>query len=161
MDVSRQNGIIVMSKEEILDRWEEYIAELYYDERNERPEVKKALEGPPITKDEIEVALKKIEKGKSTGQQKISVEMIKAVHSGGARGLLPPQKFSNLSFFLLYNVYHIRLLNSCSYSNLQTTYTLYADNITYSNNGLLPLLPLKMSFGSFCFVKYKFHVAEF
>ena len=49
-----------MSKEEILNRWEEYIAELYDDERNERPEIKKALEGPPITKDEIKHAVKKI-----------------------------------------------------------------------------------------------------
>ena len=47
-----------MSKEEILDGWEEYIAELYDYERNERPEIKEALEGPPITKDEIELVLK-------------------------------------------------------------------------------------------------------
>ena len=67
-----------------------------------------------------------------------------------------------LKFFLLYNVYHIRFLKSCSYSNLQTTYTLYADNITYFNNGLLPLTAaIKKKFRKFCFVKYKFHVAEF
>eukprot|EP00795_Rhopilema_esculentum_P008536 gene8536-14537_t len=32
--IKKRDGIIVMSKEEILDRWEEYIAELYDDERD-------------------------------------------------------------------------------------------------------------------------------
>ena len=57
--IKKRDGTIVMSKEEILDRWEEYILELYDGERNERPDIKKTLEGPPITKNEIELALKK------------------------------------------------------------------------------------------------------
>ena len=70
-----------MSKEENLDRWEEYIAELYGGERSERPEIKKALEGPPITEDEIELVLKKMKRRKGTGQDKISVKMITALYS--------------------------------------------------------------------------------
>ena len=56
-------------------KWEEYIAELYDDESSERPEIKKALEGRPITKDEIELALKIMKRGKATGQNEISVEL--------------------------------------------------------------------------------------
>ena len=54
MDVSRKETV-QLSKEESLDRWEEYIAELYDDERSERLEINKTLEGRLITKDEIEI----------------------------------------------------------------------------------------------------------
>ena len=81
--IKKRDGTILMIKDEILDRWEEYLAELYDDERNERPEIKKKLEGPPITKDEIELALKKMKRGKATGQDEISVEMISALEDLG------------------------------------------------------------------------------
>ena len=48
-----------MSKEEILERWEEYLTELYKDERKGRPGIRKALDGPPITEYEILHALEK------------------------------------------------------------------------------------------------------
>ena len=47
-----------MSKEEVLERWEAYLAKLYEDERKGRPEIRKALDGPPIPKNELEHALK-------------------------------------------------------------------------------------------------------
>ena len=52
-----------------LDR-EEYIAELYDHETNERPEIKTALEGLPTTKDEIALASKKMKRGKQQSKIK-------------------------------------------------------------------------------------------
>ena len=49
-----KKGMIVMGKEDILSRWEEYIGNLFEDDRRERPEINKEMEGPPILKDEIE-----------------------------------------------------------------------------------------------------------
>ena len=64
----KRDGVLVMSKEEFLERWEEYLAEIYENEREGRPEIRKALDGPLIAKNEIEYALKTMKGGKATGQ---------------------------------------------------------------------------------------------
>ena len=81
--IKKRDGTLVLSKEEILERWEEYLTELYKDERKDRPGIRKALDGPPITEYEIEHALKKMKRGKATGQDHISVEMITALEDLG------------------------------------------------------------------------------
>ena len=43
-------GTVIMGKEDILSRWEEYIGELFEDDRKERPEINKEMEGPPMVK---------------------------------------------------------------------------------------------------------------
>ena len=57
-----------MDKEDVLDRWSEYIKELFEDSRGNKPVIKKEIDGPPILKEEVEVALRKMKLGKATGQ---------------------------------------------------------------------------------------------
>ena len=57
-----------MEKENILERWEEYIKDLYADnERNEHFRIRTNSEGPQILKSEVEYAMKRIKRGKLQG----------------------------------------------------------------------------------------------
>ena len=67
-----------MEKEDILCRWEEYIGDLFGDDRRERPEINKEMDGPP---------LKSMKYGKATGPDNISVEMIEALEDTGINKL--------------------------------------------------------------------------
>ena len=72
-----------MEKEKILERWAEYISELYHDERGDTPPIMKNVDGPPIMKDEVRKAVKLIKKGKTAGPDKITVEMIESLDEFG------------------------------------------------------------------------------
>ena len=48
-----KEGSIIMDKEKILERWAEYIGELFEDNRKEHDVMKKNFAGPPIMKDEV------------------------------------------------------------------------------------------------------------
>ena len=72
-----------MTKEEISDRWAEYIEELFWDERGDKPVIQKNIEGPPIMKSEIENAIKKLRKGKAVGPDEVAIEMIEATDDVG------------------------------------------------------------------------------
>ena len=74
-----REGNIIMEKEKILERWSEYISELYHDERGDKPPIKKNFDGPPIMKDEVRKAVKSMKKGKAAGPDKITVEMIESL----------------------------------------------------------------------------------
>ena len=45
--------VLIMDKEKILERWAEYIRELFEDNRKEHDVMKKNFAGPPIMKDEV------------------------------------------------------------------------------------------------------------
>ena len=72
-----------MEKEKILERWAEYISELYHDERGDKPPIMKNFDGPPIMKDEVRKAVKLMKKGKTAGPDKITVEMIESLDEFG------------------------------------------------------------------------------
>ena len=74
--IKSKQGSILMDKQDVLDRWAEYIEELFEDERGERPVIKKELDGPPILKEEVEDAIKKMKFGKATGPDNIPIEVI-------------------------------------------------------------------------------------
>ena len=65
-----------MDKTEILNRWSEYIEELFDDNRPEINIPKKEVDGPPILKQEVAAAIKTMKTGKATGQDNIPVEII-------------------------------------------------------------------------------------
>ena len=67
----------------MLERWSEYISELYHDERGDKPPIKKNFDGPPIMKDEVRKAVKSMKKGKAAGPDKITVEMIESLDEFG------------------------------------------------------------------------------
>ena len=65
-----------MEKEQILHRWEEYIGELYDDQR---PEIasKEQAEGPSILEQEVIKALKHMKAGKAPGQTESRLKCLK------------------------------------------------------------------------------------
>ena len=69
-------GTMILEKEDILSRWEEYIGDRFEDDRRERPETNKEMEEPPSLKDEIESSLTSIKNGTATRPDNISVEIL-------------------------------------------------------------------------------------
>ncbi|GFO31859.1 Zinc finger protein 665 [Plakobranchus ocellatus] len=81
---SKNGDIIhVMEKEKILERWEEYISELFEDQRKDHNVMKNNFAGPPIMKDEVQAAIRKMKTGKATGSDGISVELIETLGDYG------------------------------------------------------------------------------
>ncbi|GFO24946.1 endonuclease-reverse transcriptase [Plakobranchus ocellatus] len=81
--IKAMNGDIIIDKEKILERWEEYIRELFKDDRKDHNIMKNNFAGPSIMKEEIETAIKKMKYGKATGPDNISVELIEALEDFG------------------------------------------------------------------------------
>ena len=67
-----KDGNILMEKEDILNRWSEYITELYHDDRGP----------PPIISNE---AISKMKKGKAAGPEDIPIELIQAMSDTGIK----------------------------------------------------------------------------
>ena len=79
------DGTIVMEKEQLLERWKEYICEL--SEGNRPPEylvTRKGKENLPILKEEIVKATKSMPKGKAKGPDEVCIELIQALDDLGA-----------------------------------------------------------------------------
>ncbi|XP_072134488.1 5-formyltetrahydrofolate cyclo-ligase isoform X2 [Mobula birostris] len=60
-----KDGTNIMEKDEIMNRWAEYIQELFEDNRGEKPEIKKNFEGPSILKSEVCNAISKMKGNRS------------------------------------------------------------------------------------------------
>ncbi|XP_076347953.1 uncharacterized protein LOC143245476 [Tachypleus tridentatus] len=78
-----KNGEILMDKKDILNRWSEYIGELYNDNISPTPHIEIDTEGLPIMPDEVEHAMKKIHKGKAAGPDDIPIELLLALKEVG------------------------------------------------------------------------------
>ena len=75
-----------MEIKEVLKVWEEYAKDLFEDEgRGDIPMLNNELEGPEILEEEIRYAMKTMKKGKSAGNDKITIEMIEASGDYGLR----------------------------------------------------------------------------
>ena len=68
-----------MSKKDIQNRWDEYIEELYKDDRGEKPCISSKPEGPVILKCEVVAALKAMKRRKAVGPDNIAIEMISGI----------------------------------------------------------------------------------
>ncbi|GFR78512.1 hypothetical protein ElyMa_000535800 [Elysia marginata] len=83
-----KNGNIIMEKDKILERWAEYIHELFEDIRKHDHNImKKNFAGPPTMEDEVRAAMKKMKAGKATGPDGVAVEMIEALEQYGVEKL--------------------------------------------------------------------------
>ena len=58
--IKKKDGTIVMGKEEVKERWDEYISELFRDNRQENINIQYNGEGPSILKEEVEDAMNKM-----------------------------------------------------------------------------------------------------
>ena len=81
--IKSKDGTMLMEKEEILNRWSEYVEDLFSDNRGTKPEIKKKIEGPCILKEEVKAALKKMKNGKASGPDNIPTEIITALEDLG------------------------------------------------------------------------------
>ena len=62
-----------------MERWSEYIGELYNGDRNERKMNNKNFEGPPILKNEIRSETNQMKTGKALARDAIATETIEAL----------------------------------------------------------------------------------
>ena len=80
--IKDKNGKMLFEKDQVLNRWAEYVGELFEDTRPSLP-VPSNDRGPPILKDEVERALKNAQLGKAPGDDGITTEMLKLLESFG------------------------------------------------------------------------------
>jgi len=91
--IKGKDGSVVVDREEIIARWEEYIRELYDDkDRGVQSEFRKNMDGPPILENEISLAIKRMKWGRATGVVGISIERIIAPEGFG---IVQLTKFAN------------------------------------------------------------------
>ena len=65
-----------------MDRWSEYVGDLFADNRPPLPNPSNN-EGPPILKSEVRRAIKNSQSGKAAGEDGITLEMIRALEEFG------------------------------------------------------------------------------
>ena len=91
--IEDKNGDIIMEKDDILSHWSEYIGELYNDDnRGVMPDIAAEVESP-ITRREVEHALRGMPETKSPGPDGITTEMLVAA---GEIGILELTELSNM-----------------------------------------------------------------
>ena len=81
--IKSKDGQIIVEKDKILNRWSEYIKELYDDDRPEEKMIYTNFEGPPIMEEEVRFAIKKMKAGKASGPDNITIEMIEPLEDLG------------------------------------------------------------------------------
>src|SRR5215469_15222936 len=77
--IKKKDGTVVMGIEEVMERWDEYISELFRDNMQEDINIQYNGEGPPILKEEVEDAMNKMKFGKAVGNDGFALEMLKAL----------------------------------------------------------------------------------
>ena len=76
---------MVMDIEDVLKRWEEYVKALFENDRGDEPRLDMPMEGHEILEEEVNKAIKTMKRGKSAGNDKITIEMLKPVVIIGER----------------------------------------------------------------------------
>src|SRR5215469_13643211 len=66
-------------RKEIMERWDEYISELFRDNRQENINIQYNGEGSPILKEEVEDTMNKMKFRKAAGNYGIALEMLKVL----------------------------------------------------------------------------------
>ena len=127
-----KNGDVIYEKEQVLDRWVEYIGELFYDNGPEIiPEISTTeLTGKDILKSEVEAAIKSMRNGKATGNDKISKEMIEACEDLG----------TEKSVDLANNIYNSGVIPSQMKESVFITIPKKGDLLKCSNYRLISLM---------------------
>ena len=80
--ISSKEGRVLFDQQEIQDRWKEYIAELFADDRGENPQMDNT-DGPVILKEEVRKAINSLRPGKAPGDDEISTEMLQGLDEIG------------------------------------------------------------------------------
>ena len=83
--IKNREGLVVMEIDEVLKRWEEYVKDLFEDNRGEKPRLHIPMYGPDILDEEIAHVIKSFKRGKSSGNDDVTIEMILASGDFGLR----------------------------------------------------------------------------
>ena len=81
--VKAKDGNLLMEREDVLNRWSEYIEDLFQDDRSEKPIIKKDMDGRPILKEEVSAAIRKMKHGKAVGPDNIPIEVFAVLEDIG------------------------------------------------------------------------------
>ena len=81
--IKSKEGTIIMEKDKVLQRWTEYITDLFHNNRGEKPIIRKNMEGPEILRSEVRAAIAKMKRNKTAGPDKIVIEMVTALEDFG------------------------------------------------------------------------------
>ena len=78
--IKKADGTIAMDIEEVKARWNEYVSELYHDDRPEENDIEIVNdEGPEIMRSEVEAAIKEMKAGKAVGGDGVAAEALQAL----------------------------------------------------------------------------------
>ena len=81
--IENKDGNIIMEQDKILERWHQFISELYDDNKGDIPQVHTERELVPVTRREVEFALKGMRLNKAPGPDNIFTEMFVASVEAG------------------------------------------------------------------------------
>ena len=85
--IRSKDGTIITEKYDILERWNEYIEELFRDNRRGKPKIRKNIDGPKILQSELRAAVSRMKGNKARGPDGLVIEMIKALDDFGIEKL--------------------------------------------------------------------------
>ena len=101
--IKAKDGNLLMEREDVLNRWSEYIEDLFQDDRGEKPIIKKDMDGPPILNEEVSAAIRKMKHGKAVGPDNIPIEVFAILEDIGIDFLT---KLLNKLYICLYRIPH-------------------------------------------------------
>ena len=81
--IKAKNGTMLVEKNDIENRWIEYIRELFRDTRGALPHFSDSTEGPNILKSEVQAAIKMMRRNKAAGPDEIVVELLDTLEEYG------------------------------------------------------------------------------
>ena len=84
--IKNKEGTMLFERDKILERWAEYIGDLFSDSRPSLPTPSND-DGPPILSAEVRNAIKESQEGKAPGDDGITLEMIKLLEDFGIEKL--------------------------------------------------------------------------
>ena len=94
--IKAKDGSVIMEKDKIMQRWTEYIFDLYEDKkRGTLPIIKRNGYAQDISESEVKTAMKKMKPGKAVGNDQIAYEMIEAV---GTFGISKVMELANIIY---------------------------------------------------------------
>ena len=85
--IKAKDGTMHVEKDAILNRWTEYVEELFHNVRGSMPSFPDLIEGPNILKSEVRIVIKMMRKNKAAGTDEVVIEMIEALEEYGVEKL--------------------------------------------------------------------------
>ena len=87
ISIKKADSTVAMEMDEVKERWNEYIQELFRDQRPETLNLSTNDDGPTILKSEVKCAMRSMKKGKAVGEDGVALEMILALGEFGVNEL--------------------------------------------------------------------------